>query len=153
MARRTLDELSVAAPATPAADAAAAVLGARLYLPVPIVLGAGLGLLAVLTLAQPGTVEPSHASLVRLMVSVKGLLFAAAVALVAWRLGRPVRPRELAGYGLGLGLCAGALVWLWGLSALLIGSILFYGGLGLCYLTGSSDPWLLRERCGTPRRD
>jgi hypothetical protein len=41
-----------------------------------------------------------------------------------------------------MGLSAGALVWLWSLTALLPGSLLFYGGLLATYLTASRDPGL-----------
>ena len=105
-------------------------------------LGAGVGLLALLTLATPVAREPSLVSLLHGMVGIKALIFAGAAALVGLRLRGPVTGRVLAGYGAGLGTSAAALVWLWGLSGLLMGSALFYGGLVVTYLTASKDALL-----------
>jgi hypothetical protein len=76
------------------------------------------------------------------MVGIKATIFAAAVALVLLRLRGAVAGRPLMGYAGGLGLSAAALVWLWGLSGLPLGSALFYGGLIVVYLTASKDPLL-----------
>jgi uncharacterized membrane protein YjjP (DUF1212 family) len=54
-----------------------------------------------------------------------------------------VTARALLGYAAGLGLSAGALAWLWGLSGLLVGSIAFYGGLIVTLKTASRDRLLV----------
>ncbi len=61
---------------------------------------------------------------------------------MALRLRGPVSLGSIGGYCTGLGMSAAALVWLWGLSGLLLGSALFYGGLVATYLTASKDQGL-----------
>jgi hypothetical protein len=104
--------------------------------------GAGLGLLAALALQGPATVEPALANLLHAMVAIKAMVFTAAAALVLYRLRGPVGDGSLIGYCGGLAASAAALVWLWGLSGLLLGSALFYGGLIVTYLTATKDPLL-----------
>ncbi len=146
MARQGVDEQ--ATPAIPdaavtsrpqvAADSLRGVFGTSVVLGA-LGVGAGLGLAAMLTLQAPTAVEPALANLLHAMVGIKALILAGASALVAMRLRGPVATASLAGYAVGLGLSAGALVWLWGLSGLLAGSALFYGGLILTYLTAGRD--------------
>ncbi len=107
-----------------------------------IALSLGLGALAAWAVQAPASVQPSLASLLQLMVAIKALIFAGAGALVLLRLRGPVAGGALGGYCLGLGMSAAALAWLWGLSGMLAGSALFYGGLVLTYLTASRDPLL-----------
>ncbi len=154
MARGSVDELSTAAPAAPAKSLQlAAALPPPIALARPILLAAlSLGLaasvLADLVAAEPVARTPELERLLHLMVGIKALIFTVAAALVFRRLSRPVYRRVLLGYEAGLGLSAGALVWLWSLTALLPGSILFYGGLLVAYLSASRDPWLLRGVLG-----
>jgi NAD/NADP transhydrogenase beta subunit len=107
-----------------------------------VVLGAGVGVAAVLALAAPVGREPALVNLLHAMVGIKALIFAAAATLVALRLRGPVSLGSIGGYCTGLGMSAAALVWLWGLSGLLLGSALFYGGLVATYLTASKDQGL-----------
>jgi hypothetical protein len=109
-----------------------------------IAIGAGAGVLITLLIARPVSIEPGLVRLLHGMVAIKGLILAAAVALVLRRLRGPVHTRRLLGYAAGLGLSAGALAWLWSLSALLPGSVLFYGGLIIAFIAASRDPLLLQ---------
>lgn len=105
--------------------------------------GLGCGALAAWALQPPASVEPSLATLLHGMVGIKALIFLGALALVLLRLRGAVAARALAGYCVGIGMSAAALVWLWGLSGLLVGSALFYGGLVVTYVTASRDPLVL----------
>jgi hypothetical protein len=150
MARQIADEQST--PVLPDAahrprmqhqlDVATGVWGAAMVLSA-IMLGGGLGLAAAATLQPAAGVEPELANLLHAMVGIKALIFTGAAALILLRLRGPVRAAAIAGYAAGLGMCAAALFWLWGLSGLLLGSALFYGGLILTYLTASRDPLLM----------
>lgn len=107
-----------------------------------VALGAAVGAVAALMLQAPAGADAALANLLHAMVGVKALIFAAATALALLRLRAPATTASIAGYGAGLGLSAAALVWLWGLSGLLLGSAMFYGGLILAYLTAGRDPLL-----------
>jgi hypothetical protein len=150
MARQLSDDQ--ATPALPAvADQSkpqrpqAALDSARAYsaLAVALATGFGLGAVAALALQAPTSPEASLANLLHGIVGIKALIFAGALALVALRLRGPVHGGALAGYCLGLGMSAAALAWLWGLSGLLVGSALFYGGLVVAYQAASRDPLLV----------
>lgn len=139
-----------ATPAPPAVAASVSRSDPRL-LPGPIaaamlaaalVAGAGVGVLAVVTVAAPPAREPALVNLLHGMVGIKALILAAAATLVMLRLRGPVAPRAAGGYCAGLALSSGALVWLWGLSGLLLGSALFYGGLVIAYRAAARDPLL-----------
>jgi hypothetical protein len=133
------------APATaPAPELARAVLIAGL------VAGAGIGLSLAMALAGPVAQEADLARLLRAMIGVKGLILLGAAALVLLRLRGPVGRPALLGYAGSLGLSAAALGWLWGLSGLALGSVLFYGGLFLAYRVASADPLLMQAL--RPRR-
>jgi len=108
-----------------------------------LAIGLSLGAIAAWAVQAPPTQDASLANLLHGIVGIKALIFAGALMLVALRLRGPVGRGALAGYCLGLGLSAAALVWLWGLSGLLFGSALFYGGLIVIYLAASRDPLLL----------
>jgi len=108
-----------------------------------LAIGLSLGAIAAWAVQAPASQDASLASLLRGIVAIKALIFAGALMLVALRLRGPVGRGALAGYCLGLGLSAAALVWLWGLSGLLFGSALFYGGLIVIYLAASRDPLLV----------
>jgi hypothetical protein len=144
MARLFSDQLSAATglvrPDTsllPAAASRGLLLGG-------IGIGAAAGVLITLLLMRPVAIDPGLVRLLHGMVAIKGLILAAAAALVLRRLRGPVHGRCLLGYAAGLALSAGALPWLWGLSALLPGSILFYGGLIVTFISASRDPLLLQ---------
>jgi hypothetical protein len=97
----------------------------------------------------------SSRGVLQALVGVKALILIAALSLVVFRLRAAVRARPLAGYCAGLALSAAGLAWLWGLSGLLLGSGLFYGGLVLVYLTAGRDPdlaWALRSTPPASRR-
>lgn len=143
MARLLADQLSVPAAALQTDSSLLHAVAARSRLLAAIAIGASSGVLITLALAGPVAIEPGLMRLLHGMVAIKGLIFALATALVLRRLRGPVAARTLAGYAAGLGLSAGALAWLWGLSGLLLGSIAFYGGLILVLKTASRDRWLL----------
>lgn len=127
----------------PGRAAAAAAAGQhRLSLALFVVAGAAAGLVLSLVLAPPPALEAELLRLLRGMVLIKGLIASAAAALLWWRLGRPIGRGLAARYGLALGLCAGALGWLWGLHLLLLGSLAFYAGLAGLALTARRDPLL-----------
>lgn len=106
--------------------------------------GAALGLSLTVALAGPLAVEAELARLLRFMVGVKALILLGAAALVLMRLRGPVTRRALLGYAGSLSLSAGALGWLWGLSSLALGSLLFYGGMVLAFRVASADPLLMQ---------
>jgi hypothetical protein len=93
----------------------------------------------MLALAGPVQQAPDLAVLIRGMVMIKGLILAAAVAAVAWRLGRPTQAPLVAGYVLSLAVSAAALGWLWGLSLIPLGSALFYTGLVAALVVAHRD--------------
>ncbi len=108
-----------------------------------LAIGLSFGAIAAWAVQAPASQDASLANLLHGIVGIKALIFAGALALVALRLRGPVGRGALAGYCLGLGMSAAALVWLWGLSGLLLGSALFYGGLIVTYLAASRDPLLV----------
>jgi len=146
MSRGFVDELSTAAPVASTEVLRSTVALARPILLAALALGVAAGLVAVLAASlvfgAPIARAPELVRLLHLMVGIKALIFSVALVLVYRRLARPVQGRALLGYAAGLGLSAGALVWLWGLTALLPGSLLYYGGLLATYLTATRDPGL-----------
>jgi hypothetical protein len=104
--------------------------------------GAGLGALALAAFGSPVSLEAALANLLHAMVGIKALILAGAIALVLLRLRGPVGPVALLGYCGGLGASAAAVVWLWGLTGLLPGSALFYGGLITAYVSAARDALL-----------
>lgn len=151
MARLLTDQLSTATGLTPADPNLLPAAASRTRLLGGIAVGALVGVLLTALLAGPVAMEPGLVRLLHGMVLVKGLLLAGATALVLRRLRGPVGASVLRGYAAGLGMSAGALAWLWGLSLLLFGSLLFYGGLIWTFITASRDP-LLINGLRTPRR-
>jgi hypothetical protein len=143
MARLFADQLSVAAGALQTDASLLPAVASRSRLLGAIAVGGFLGVLITLSLAGPVAMEPGLIRLLHGMVAIKGLIFTAAAALVLRRLRGPVNARVLLGYAAGLGLSAGALAWLWGLSGLLVGSIAFYGGLIVTLKTASRDRLLV----------
>ena len=143
MARLLADQLSVAAGALETDPSLLHAVASRSRLLSAIAVGGLGGVLITLSLAGPVAMEPGLMRLLHGMVAIKGLIFTAAAALVLRRLRGPVTARTLSGYAVGLGLSAGALAWLWGLSGLLLGSIAFYGGVILTLKTASRDRLLI----------
>lgn len=128
------------APTTPnEQQPAVAGLALRVRALLALGVGAGLGLAAMLLLAHPETTDPGLARVMHFMVMVKGLILAAATALVLWRLGRATGASSALAYAAGLGMSAAGLVWLWGLTTILVGVLLFYGGLLTVFLTATRD--------------
>ncbi len=143
MARLLADQLSVAAGGLQTDPSLLQAVASRSRLLGAIAVGGFCGVLITLSLAGPVAMEPGLMRLLHGMVAIKGLIFMAAAAVVLRRLRGPVTARTLSGYAVGLGLSAGALAWLWGLSGLLLGSIAFYGGLVLALKTASRDRLLV----------
>jgi hypothetical protein len=122
---------------------------------------AGLTAGGLLALALGGPL-PEDAELTRLlrgMVLIKGAIALAGSALVFTRMRRPVTRPALAGYAAGFALTFASLGWLWGLSGLLTGSLVFYAGLAMVIFSAARDPLLApaarpsaRARAGGSRR-
>jgi ABC-type Fe3+-siderophore transport system permease subunit len=117
--------------------------------------GAAIGTLLMLTLAGPPPErlqqDAELAGLVRVMVAAKGLLLALALALVLWRLRRPVANSSLLGYVTALALSSAAVAWMWGLSSIPVAAACFYCGLLCCYLVASRDKQLFEPTSETGR--
>ena len=143
MARLIADQLSVAAGTQQTHLSLLHAVASRSRLLGAIAIGGFCGVLITLSLAGPVAIEPGLMRLLHGMVAVKGLILTLATALVLRRLRGPVATHTLFGYAFGLGLSAGALAWLWGLSGLLFGSMAFYGGLLLVLKTASRDRLLV----------
>lgn len=78
---------------------------------------------------QPGPHDPELAALLRFMAVVKAGMALGAAALLAWRLGWPVRPATGLGYIAGVsGMAAGAGL-IWQLGHIGAGALLVHGGL------------------------
>jgi hypothetical protein len=105
---------------------------------------AGIAAGGLLALAFAGPL-PADAELVRLlrgMVLIKGAIALAAAAVILRRMRRPVTLPPALGYAAGVGLTFASLGWLWGLSGLLVGSLVFYAGLAITVLSATRDPLL-----------
>lgn len=90
--------------------------------------------------------DPDLARLLRAMVGIKGIIALAATGLLLWRLGHPIRRPIATGYIVSICLSVAALAWLWGLAAIPLGALLYYGGLAGLILVGRFDsglsaPW------------
>jgi hypothetical protein len=158
MARSLTDPFSsptggAAAPASALEAAGVSVRGASARLMLLVALSAGLVVGGLLTaaFAGPGPADVELARLLRAMVLIKGAIAAVAATLIFRRLGSGVGLRPALGYATGLGMTCAALGWLWGLSGLFIGSVLFYAGLILCFAVASRDPSLLGGLARSPR--
>ncbi len=108
-----------------------------------VAFGAALGMLAVLA-TQAAQTASSSTGVLYAILGIKATVLAVALSLVLLRLRAAVRPTALVGYCAGLAASAAGLAWLWGLSGLLLGSGLFYGGLVLIYMVAARDPDLGR---------
>jgi hypothetical protein len=98
-----------------------------------------------LTLFAPDTQrEPELTRLLHGMVLIKGLIGLAVAALVWWRMGRPLSGTLAMRYGASLAVAFAAAGWLWGLTLVPLGSLVFYGGLGAVALSARRDPLLSR---------
>jgi hypothetical protein len=127
-------------------------LGRRVRALLLLAVCGGLGIAAMLLLADPGATEPGLARVMHLMLAIKSLMLAAATVLVLWRLGSPVTAAASWTYSLGLGISAAGLAWLWGLTTILIGVVLFYGGLLMVLLTATRDRQLFAALKATLER-
>jgi hypothetical protein len=107
---------------------------------------------ATATIAAPfsaaALMDPDLVRLLRAMVVIKGIIALAATGLVFWRLGHGIRTLVAIGYGTAVCVSVAALVWLWGLASIPVGSLLFYGGLVALILVGRFDSglWVTRVR-------
>ncbi|MGB5833888.1 MAG: hypothetical protein WBG92_18135 [Thiohalocapsa sp.] len=155
MARLLSDQLSAATGLASVDPTLLSSVAARARLLAGVAVGGVAGVLITALLAAPAAIEPNLVRLLHGMVIIKALIFAGAAALVFRRLRGPVNARILVGYAAGLGVSAGALAWLWGLSGMLFGSIFFYGGLFIAFMMASRDPLLiegLRAKVGNASR-
>ncbi len=97
------------------------------------------------------------ALLLRGMAAIKSLLVVAAVAILLWRFGRPVRPAVAAAYLVGTWMIAGATMLIWQLSLIVPAAGLFHiGGLMLLLIALRDDGGIRRAfpipgRSGTAR--
>ncbi len=78
------------------------------------------------------------------MVLIKGLIGLAVAALVWWRMGRPLSGTLAMRYGASLAVAFAAAGWLWGLTLVPLGSLVFYAGLGAVALAARRDPLFSR---------
>lgn len=86
--------------------------------------------------------EPELRRLLHGMVTIKGLLGLAAAAVAFWRLGGPIARPVAVGYITTVCVALGAVVWLWGLWAIPLGSLLFWSGLTGILLVARRDRWI-----------
>jgi uncharacterized integral membrane protein len=136
------------------ADAAASTSGTsvpyrawiyRSGLVLAIAVGTLLGL--ALTLVAPDSQrEPELTRLLHGMVLIKGLIGLAIVALVWWRMSRPLPGALAIRYSAALAVSFAAAGWLWGLTLVPLGSLVFYAGLGAVALAARRDPLFSRTR-------
>ena len=104
----------------------------------PVLVVAVLGAAALALATGAGPHDPELATLLRFMAVVKAAMALAAAALIAWRMGWPVRPAAGLGYVAGAsGMAAGAGL-IWQLGHVGTGALLVHGGLlalaGLAWL-------------------
>jgi hypothetical protein len=91
--------------------------------------GCALAALAGLALGDPGprmAADPELATLLRGMAGIRVLLLLGALALLAWRLGRPVAPAFVAIYLAGAAVMAFSTALIWQLSALPLAATAFH---------------------------
>lgn len=93
-------------------------------------------------------IDPDLARLLRAMVGIKGGIALAAAPLVYWRLGHSPPGVAALGYCASLCVAVAALVGLWGLASIPLGSLLFYSGLTGLILTARLDARLSIGRLG-----
>jgi hypothetical protein len=112
-------------PATTAKPAVAAGTRARIAL----FGGCAVAALAGLALGDRAprmAADPEVAFLLRGMAAIKVALVLCAIALIAWRLRRPVSPRFAAVYVGGAAVMAGATALIWQLTALPVAAVAFH---------------------------
>jgi hypothetical protein len=112
-------------PATTAKPAAAVGTRARIALSGSCAVAA----LAGFALGDPAprmAADPEIAFLLRGMAAIKVALVLGAIALIAWRLRRPVSPRCAAVYVVGAAVMAGATALIWQLTALPAAAVAFH---------------------------
>jgi hypothetical protein len=89
--------------------------------------------------------EPELVRVLHAMVGIKGLIALAAAGLVLWRLGRPIKHVVAVGYAGAICVAFGAVVWLWGLANVPLGSLVFYGALMALILVARTDSDLFHQ--------
>lgn len=132
------------------------VAAARAVAVAGLLTGVALGALLAMALAGPAPErlqqDAELAGLVRSMVGIKAVILVGALALLVWRLGRPVKRQRLVAYTTALGLSGAAVAWMWSLNSIPLAALCFYGGLIGCYLVASGDSKLLNSfRMSNPR--
>lgn len=95
--------------------------------------------------------DPELATLLRGMAAIKTLLVAAAIAAIAWRLGRPATTRIASSYLVGAWLVTGATTMIWQLSSIVSASALFHVGLLLLLISAWRDEAPFGPRFLSPR--
>ncbi len=98
----------------------------RLILAVAVL---GAAIVSLLTTADPSAADPELLMLLRFMAVVKAAMALGAAALVAWRLGRPVRPATGIGYVAATSSMAAGAGLIWQLEHVAAGAVLVHGGL------------------------
>jgi hypothetical protein len=94
-----------------------------------LVAGCAVAALAGLALGDPApriAADPELATLLRGMAGIKVLLLLGALALLAWRFGKPVAPAFVAIYATGLAVMAFATALIWQLTALPLAAAAFH---------------------------
>ena len=89
----------------------------------------GAAVTAVLTGIDPSAADPELLVLLRFMAVVKAAMALGAAALVAWRMGWPVRPATAVGYILATSSMAAGAGLIWQLGHVGAGAVLVHGGL------------------------
>ncbi len=105
-----------------------------------------LAVAAALLVADPAAtardiaVDPALARLLRAMAGLKAAMATACVGVMLWRLGSPVGPARLAGYGLATAAMAAGPALIWNLTEPGWGAALLHGGLLAALLLLWRDP-------------
>jgi len=91
--------------------------------------------------------EPELVLLLSTMVLIKGGVATAVIAFVFWRLGRPIDPAVALGYLVGALPLTASIVWLWSLSQIPLGSLMFYTSLAGLVFVAHIDRTLFDALC------
>jgi hypothetical protein len=134
------------APSTPESCGRPLVLRAALVL--AIAMAAATTVVIAMPFSAGAGMDPDLVRLLRAMVGIKGLIALAAAGLVFLRLGHAIRRPVVVGYCVAICVSVAALVWLWSLANVPLGSLCFYGGLAGLVLVARADSnlWEIRRR-------
>ena len=102
------------------------------------------GWIVAVALSTPVPRPDGLTRVLRGMVSIKGAIFAGAVGLAFWRMGRAINLRPTVGYIAAMALSGFAVGVLWSLSFLGVGSGLFWFGLLVALWGVSRDREMLQ---------